>query len=176
MKVNLSKVLKDHWNTLRNMGEEKVSYFDVICFYVVPFFLGVLAFVAEIEFSQDVFSVSISIFAIFSALLLSVQVSMYGVFRSARKEHNDPVLCASDKVKENNIRILLKGINSNVSYLIFVSCFSVSIFLMFFASSVLARFEASISIFLYVHFLLTAAMVLKRAHEVFDAEYSDPIS
>lgn len=119
---------------------------------------------------------SISIFAIFSALLLSVQVSMYGVFRSARKEHNDPVLCASDKVKENNIRILLKEINSNVSYLIFVSCFSVSIFLMFFASSVLARFEASISIFLYVHFLLTAAMVLKRAHEVFDAEYSDPIS
>lgn len=51
MKVNLSKVLKDHWNTLRDMGEEKVSYFDVFCFYVVPFFLGVLAFVAEIEFS-----------------------------------------------------------------------------------------------------------------------------
>lgn len=47
--------------------------------------------------------------------------------------------------------------------------------LVFLAADILASVEAGALISIYLHFALTVAMVLKRAHEVFDAEYSKPL-
>ncbi len=100
---------------------------------------------------------------------------MYGVFRAERKSSNDAIMEDDAQRDAQNARELLREVNSNVSYLILLSCLAVTIFLMFFAGSLPEAIEAGILIALYIHFLLTVAMVLKRAHEIFDSEYSKPL-
>jgi hypothetical protein len=175
MKIGLTSVLKAHFETLRNLGDTKVSYLDILIFYGFPIALGIVSWFACLRLSSEVYSASISVFAIFSALLFSVQVAMYGVFRSDRKTTGDAILDRDQRKNAEDTRKLLREINANVSYLIFVSCVAVTIFLVFFAAPIPEVVEAGILIALYLHFLLTVAMVLKRSHEVFDAEYAKPL-
>lgn len=175
MKVSLTAILKAHFGTLKNVGDECLSLWDLLLFFGIPIITGFLSWLWCIHLSEDVFSVSISVFAIFSALLFSVQVAMYGVFRSDRKSTGDSILDGDEKKLAEETRELLREINANVSYLIFLSCAAVTIFLVFFAAPVPDKVEAAILIAVYLHFLLTVAMILKRAHEVFDAEYSKPL-
>lgn len=175
MKISLASVLTAHWKTLRNLGDEKTSLLDIFFFYGLPILAGIVVWLLCIKLSPEVYSVSISVFAIFSALLFSVQVAMYGVFRSDRKMTGDTILDRGERKTAEDTRGLLREINSNVSYLIFVSCLAVTVFLIFFAAPLPRNVEAAILIAVYLHFLLTVAMVLKRAHEVFDAEYAKPL-
>lgn len=175
MKISLSSVVWAHLETLRNFGEKNTSRIDILVFYIFPIAAGILSWYFCIELSSEVYSASISVFAIFSALLFSVQVAMYGVFRSDRKITRDAILERDERETAENTRQLLREINANVSYLIFISCVAVTVFLVFFAASIPEAVEAAILIALYLHFLLTVAMVLKRAHEVFDAEYAKPL-
>ncbi|MEI4234984.1 hypothetical protein [Roseovarius sp. D22-M7] len=175
MKVSVTSIVKAHLATLRNLGEETISVVDILIFYASPAIAGVISWYGGITLSSEVYSASISIFAIFSALLFSVQVAMYGVFRSDRKLTGDDILDRDELKTAEDTRQLLREINANVSYLILVSCIAVTILLIFFAAPIPETIEASILIALYLHFLLTVAMVLKRAHEVFDSEYAKPI-
>ena len=176
MKISLTSVIEAHLKTLRNLGETKASWLDIAIFYGLPITLGIVSWFFCIRLSSEVYSVSISIFAIFSALLFSVQVAMYGVFRSDRRISNDAILNRDERDTAQNTRQLLREINANVSYLIFVSCVAVTVFLVFFAAPISEIVEAATLVALYLHFLLTVAMVLKRAHEVFDAEYAKPLN
>ncbi|MFC5738649.1 hypothetical protein ACFPTV_13630 [Sinirhodobacter huangdaonensis] len=171
----MTAILKAHFGTLKNLGEERLSLWDMLLFFGIPIIAGFLSWLWCIHLSEDVFSVSISVFAIFSALLFSVQVAMYGVFRSDRKATGDSILDGEERKLAEETRELLREINANVSYLIFLSCAAVTIFLVFFAAPVPDRLEAAILIAVYLHFLLTVAMILKRAHEIFDAEYAKPL-
>ncbi|MEP0210752.1 MAG: hypothetical protein ABJ370_01875 [Paracoccaceae bacterium] len=175
MKISLSSVVWAHLKTLRNFDDENTSRIDVLVFFISPIVSGFLSWYLCIELTAEVYSSSISVFAIFSALLFSVQVAMYGVFRSDRKITGDAILERVERVTAEDTRKLLREINANVSYLIFISCVAVTVFLIFFAAPIPEAVEAAILIALYLHFLLTVAMVLKRAHEVFDAEYAKPL-
>ncbi|RKF16522.1 hypothetical protein D6850_02935 [Roseovarius spongiae] len=100
---------------------------------------------------------------------------MYGVFRADRKTTNDAILNEDEQRDAEETRRLLREVNANVSYLILLSCVGVTVIVVFVAAPIPTKFEAATLIFLYLHFLLTVAMVLKRAHEVFDAEYAIPL-
>ncbi len=175
MKISLSSVLQAHVGTLKNFGDTKLSYLDLFIFYGFPILAGALSWKLCLSLSSEVYSASISVFAIFSALLFSVQVAMYGVFRSERKVTGDSILDRGEREIAEDTRKLLREINANISYLILVSCIAVTVFLIFFAAPIPSEIEAAMLIAIYLHFLLTVAMVLKRAHEVFDAEYAKPL-
>ncbi|WP_276714986.1 hypothetical protein [Pseudooceanicola nitratireducens] len=175
MKVSPLAIFRAHFGTLKNLNEERISRLDLVVFFGVPIACGLASWYLCINLSEDVFSASISVFAIFSALLFSVQVAMYGVFRSDRKATGDRILDGDEKKLAEETRKLLREINANVSYLILLSCMAVTIFLVFFSASISNRLEAAILIAVYTHFLLTVSMVLKRAHEVFDSEYAKPL-
>lgn len=174
MKLNVWFIIVAHIKTLSIDGPDGTSHIsalDVFVFYLIPASLGCLAWYLCFDVRDAVYELSVSVFAIFSALLLSVQVAMYGVFRSERKQVNDKVLDAAAKEKIEVLRKVLREVNTNISYLILVSCFAVSLFLFFFAVTLPATIETGVLIFIYAHFILTIAMVLKRAHVVFDKEY-----
>lgn len=175
MKIGLRSVVTAHLQTLRNLGDEKASKFDLVVFFGIPLAAAAIVYFFDLTFSNDVFNASISVFAIFSALLFSVQVAMYGVFRADKKATGDAILDEDDRVSAEETRKLLREVNANVSYLILISCFAVTVFLVFFATKLPARIESATLILLYSHFLLTVAMVLKRAHEIFDSEYAKPL-
>jgi hypothetical protein len=177
MKINVWFIVSEHIKTLSvdgGNGESKKSAVDISIFYLLPLALGFFAWWFCFEVKEAVYELSVSVFAIFSALLLSVQVAMYGVFRSERKISNDKVIDEASKAKVDELRGLLCEINTNISYLILVSCIAVSIFLLFFAVRLPPSIETGLLIAIYAHFILTVAMVLKRAHLVFDAEYRSP--
>lgn len=174
MKVDVWFIVCEHIRTLTIDGVDgkpRNSLGDSLLFYALPLVLGGLAWWFCFEVREAVYELSVSVFAIFSALLLSVQVAMYGVFKSERKLSNDKVLDDASREKVEELRRLLREINTNISYLILLSCVAVSIFLVFFAISLPPSVETGILIAVYAHFILTVAMVLKRAHLVFDAEY-----
>ncbi len=175
MKISVGAIVNAHIATLRNVGANEVSKLDLTIFFAIPALLGLIAWYFGARLSDEVYSVSISVFSIFSALLFSAQVAMYGVFRADRKATGDAILEADAQVEAQNARELLREVNANVSYLILLSCVAVTTFLVFFAAPVPCSVEAGLLIGIYSHFLLTVAMVLKRAHEVFDSEYSKPL-
>ncbi|WP_155734819.1 hypothetical protein [Rhodovulum sulfidophilum] len=147
---------------------------DILAFYFLPALFGFSLFWFCVGLGDEVFGVSISVFSIFSALLFSAQVAMYGVFRADRKFSQDPITQAGEKDRLEEVRVLLREINTNISYLILVSFSSVTIFLALYVLDLPERLESAILGFLYLHFLLTLLMVIKRSHEVFDSEYAKP--
>jgi hypothetical protein len=175
MKVGLKSIISSHVATLKNVGDETTSRADLLLFFGLPLFGAIVCWYFCLKFTNEVYSASISVFAIFSALLFSVQVAMYGVFRSDRKSTGDKVLDADAQTYAEKARVLLREVNANISYLILISCISVTTFLIFVAAPISERVEAAGLVLLYSHFLLTVAMVLKRAHEIFDAEYAAPL-
>lgn len=175
MKISLVAVVKGHFSTLRNLDEDRMSRMDLFVFYVFPALIGLFCWYFCVVISASVYSASISVFAIFSALLFSVQVAMYGVFRTDRRKRDDMILEREEVETAENARKLLREINANVSYLIFVSGLAVTTILVCLAADIPKSAEAGALISIYLHFALTVAMVLKRAHEVFDAEYSKPL-
>lgn len=178
MKVNVWFIISQHFETLSTQcpdGRKRVSFADILLFFGAPIILGCIGFYLGIELKEAVFELSVSVFAIFSALLLSVQVAMYGVFKAERKALGDKVLDNDAAEKAEEMRILLREVNTNISYLILISCVSVSVFLLFFATNLPAWLKTGVLIAIYTHFILTLAMVLKRAHIVFDSEYRTSI-
>lgn len=175
MKVDPRAIVHAHIETLKDLESSEISVGDLITFYIIPVFLCLLTALFDLHVDDEVFSLSVSVFSIFSALLLSVQVAMYGVFKSDGPKYQDQILKLEARQRKENARILLREINANVSYLTLISCTAVTVFMVFFAVDFPTRFETAILVLVYSHFLLTIAMVVKRAHEVFDAEYSAPL-
>lgn len=172
MKISLYAIIIAHLSTLKDYRSGRTSLVDLCIFFGIPAILGALSFLLELTITNDFLDVLISAFSIFSALLFSAQIAIYGIFRADRRRQDDPIVRATERIKFAEVKIILREINANISYLIFISFVSVSLFLTFFAFLFNTHLEAALTTFFSVHFLLTAGMVLKRAHEVFDSEYS----
>ncbi|QDH74990.1 hypothetical protein FKQ52_09375 [Brevundimonas sp. M20] len=126
---------------------------------------------SSIKFDSNFYNVSITFFGIFIALLLNVQVAVFGIFQRKWEKPEDENLAEIQKSKLEQRRSLLGELNSNLSYLILISCFSLVTFLVFFVFPFRGSFSSVISCVLYGHFVLTLMMSVKRAHTLFQMEY-----
>ena len=68
-------------------------------------------------------------------------------------------------------RLLLSELNTNISYLILVSCSALILFLLFYSFPMPERFATAVTAFIYIHFILSLLMVIKRSHALFQLEY-----
>lgn len=77
-KINVTTVVKNH---LRTFKDEKGSWSkaDILTFFVVPLAFGVVVVWSQWQVPEKALELSISVFSIFAALLLSVQVALYSV-------------------------------------------------------------------------------------------------
>lgn len=170
MKIGFGNIISDHIATLQNAKTGRVSAIDIAVFYGAPLVLAVLVYLDHFEFSGDVFSQSIAVFSIFSALLFSVQVALFGIYTKKREEA-DEFSEAFSKKRLDARRELVRETNANISYLIVLSLLSVTVFLFAFSIKIFDRYEPAIAVFLYLHFVLTLLMIIKRVHALFDKEY-----
>ncbi|HBU99185.1 MAG TPA: hypothetical protein DEF21_14960 [Thalassospira lucentensis] len=164
-------IVGDHWATLKNVDGE-ASYIDFAILYVLPAVIASVAFLDVWPKDNSIYGVSISVFAIFSALLLNVQIAIFGIFQRKWRSTGDKVKDEKAKRKYISRKILLSQLNTNISYLIIISCLSVTVFLVFYVYPINSFSERYISVYVYVHFLLTLMMVIKRTHVLFQNEYS----
>ena len=171
MKVNVFHIVMSHVATLKVDGEKRFHRPDVLLFFIIPLLLAVVVWALDGTLDKDAFSVSISVFSIFSALLLNVQIALFSISQRQWKPNDDEL---SEQIKKGKIELrreLLGELNTNISYLIVVSCFSVTLFLFFFVVKQTDCFETPIAVVVYSHFFLTLLMVIKRAHALFQKEY-----
>ena len=173
MKINVSSVVRDHLRTLRNVESSRVDYVDLIIFYGTPIAVAVAAFYSGFCVTIDGYSVSITFFGIFLALLLNIQVAIFGIFQRKWDAPSDPRLAEMQRQNLADRRTLLKELNSNISYLTLISCTGLSAVLMFYVFKITNGFGPAFSAFVYVHFILTFIMIIKRSHALFQKEYRD---
>ncbi|MFE3837894.1 hypothetical protein [Pseudogemmobacter sonorensis] len=178
MKVDVTCILIDQWRTLGGSLLGWIS--DAFFFLVIPTLLAVLASRAGVTYSNEVYGYALTVFSIFSALLITAQIAIFGMFQKhadklkeiSASEGKPGSIAAvraaktTDRRKDN-----LKQLNSNISYLTLLSCVCATTVLAFLAFSLNGTLETVVSTFLYSHFAVSLAMVLKRFHIVFDDEY-----
>lgn len=168
-KINVSSVIKSHLDTLSEKG--RLIRDDLLIFYVLPVLLAVAVVVMKWEVPEKALELSISVFSIFAALLLSVQVAMYGVALRGISPPDDSKKAKHYEDLKANRDLLLKELNSNISYLILLSVITVTVTLVLFFLSPPRIYGSGLAICLYVHFFLTLLMVIKRSSIVFSREY-----
>jgi hypothetical protein len=142
-------------------------------FYTMPIFIGCAVYISHIKLEKDVYSVSITFFGIFLALLLNLQVAIFAIFQRKWNLPKDSRLKEIQKDTIQKRRELLSDLNANVSYLTMMSCINLVIMLFFYIYHTGTGWISAFTIALYVHFLLTLLMIIKRSHALFQKEYCD---
>jgi len=173
VKINVASIVRDHWATLYDVRSNRTNYTDVIVFYVLPILLGATAYTLSFKIKIDFYNVSITFFGIFLALLLNIQVAIFGIFQRKWETPNDDRQADTQRSELIDRRKLLSELNSNISYLTVVSCTALVVFIVFYVSENKEGVCPAISVTLYAHFILTFVMIAKRSHALFQKEYRD---
>ena len=177
MKIDVRYIIRDHLRTLRNADTGKTSAFDVLLFYFAPLAVAISAWWSHIDLKKaDAYNVSITFFGIFIALLLNLQMAIFAILQRKWEPSADDRMQPYQDEKFRNRQTLLAELNANLSYLILICCIALFAALVFFVREWNAGFGPAAMIFLYVHFLFTLIMIVKRSHVLFQTEYSQHTS
>lgn len=182
MKFDVRYVIFDHFATLRDSKGKKFSFLDLTFFYFAPISFGVFVYYLDsFTLSKEAYSLSVTFYGIFIALLLNMQVAIFGIFqrkniggsdKGVEKEDKKEIISSNDIVDLQDLRTTILGeTNSNISYLILVCCIALAIFFGFFVYEKPGRIQTAISVTINVHFLFTLLMIVKRVHVLFAEEY-----
>jgi hypothetical protein len=137
----------------------------------VPALISLLAVYFCVVVGNDVYSLAVSVFAIFAALLLSVQIALFGIFQRSWSAPVDKKLASKHSAALLHRRELLQELNTNISYLTVVCCVFIILLVCFYVMALWPDLELGVFCFLFFHFVLTLFMVIKRAHALFQKEY-----
>lgn len=169
-KINIMSVLAAHLDTFRE-DSGKLLKIDMFVFYVIPLAVACVLVFFKWQVPEKALELSISVFSIFAALLLSVQVALYSVsLRDISPPDDNKKLKSFEELKKIR-KTLIRELNNNISYLILLSVFTVTVTLLLFFMSAPRLYGSAIAVALYTHFFLTLIMVIKRASIVFSREY-----
>ena len=119
-KINIFPIIRDHLASLRDAHSKNASFFDYFIFYLVPFVIALGAYCTKFVIDRESYSASITFFGIFIALLLNIQMAMFGIYQRKWEVDDDEISAVVDEQKIETRRVLLGEINANVSYLIVV--------------------------------------------------------
>lgn len=169
-KINFLTIISSHIKTLRD-DNDHTQWDDVAVFYGFPLCVGIIAIFMCWQVPEKALELSISVFSIFAALLLSVQVALYSVSLRTIAEPDDPKKLKDYERRKKERNSMIKELNDNVSYLILLSVVILTFTLYLFFLPSPRYYGSAISITFYIHFLLTILMVVKRASIVFSREY-----
>jgi|LDZT01.1.fsa_nt_gi hypothetical protein len=178
-KINISRIIKDHINTLKDYETGKYYFWDFVLFFITPLIVSIILIKYHIIIDKDMANALITSLSIFAALLFNLLLLIYDITRKEVKRE----AARNNKVKTD----LLKQIFCNISFSILVSVFAISISLLIFLNislniTILERnlvvtntqIRCFLSIFIYyltTSFILTLFMVLKRIHVLLKGEF-----
>ncbi|MCT7373440.1 hypothetical protein [Chelativorans salis] len=169
-KINVFGIVSWHLNTLRN-EKGRLLWSDIGTFYGVPIAMGLVFFLLNWRIPKDAFGLSITVFSIFAALLLSVQVALYSVSLRPLLPPNDPKKIKNFEDLKRSRDSLIRELNDNISYLILLSVLFITMLLAAYVMRCQGPLVSGLVFALYVHFFLTLLMIVKRASIVFSREY-----
>ena len=173
MKINIVPIVRDHLKSLRNEKTGKLSYFDYFIFFGVPIILGVFVYRSALHLDRESYNASITFFGVFIALLLNIQIAIFSIYQRKWKQKQEDI---GAQIQDEDLEIrrrLLEQLNSNISYLVLICCLTLIIVLSSYIRNSDSSLTATITFGLYAHFILTMLMIVKRAHALFQREYTE---
>jgi hypothetical protein len=171
MKIDIRSIVRDHVKTLYDAHTGRLSKLDLVIFYAIPLVTSVMAYASDFALRTDAYNVSITFFGIFVALFLNIQVATFGILQRRWDKPTDVRLAQLQSETLADRRTLLTEINANLSYIVLVCCVALFSSLLFYIRDWRQGAAPCLLVFLYLHFLLTLIMIVKRAHALFHKEY-----
>ena len=175
LKIDVSSLVKQHYQTLRHDGTGKITKADIFSFFLLPFVLSILVMLTKIKLSGEFIDAIINFGAIFSALLMSVLVLVYDqdLKLEEKKELN------TDASLDNMFAVrseLLSQLYHNICFAIVSSLLVVVLSLLHIVFDSLNVFSANVwvvsplIIFVLANMVLTTIMIVKRMHSLLDTK------
>jgi hypothetical protein len=168
-KINIVKILKDHFKTLKNTNTNKISLSDYFMFFILPLIFALIYYYFDITMSDDLIKSLLTIFSVFVGLLFNLLILIYDIVnKNNHKNKNEPHTNMPIRKK------FLQEIFSNISFTIFMSIVIVILLLVTFTNNCFIKSASSLlSVYLMFLFILTLLMILKRIHVLLSKEFSE---
>jgi uncharacterized integral membrane protein len=167
-KINVLRIVADHFRTLKDYRTNKLSFGDLIVFCALPLLIaGALSWWGKV-LSVDTINVLIQAFAILVGLLLNLLVLVFTVIRRETSTAANPNLALQEETKLT----VLKQTFANLSYSVLLGL--VIALLLLLALRHNSTVVGLATFFIYagsIHFVLTLLMVLKRVHSLLGREF-----
>lgn len=171
-KIDLWLILSRHVSSLLERDDGRWPVSEYIIFFVMPVVGGWL-FALDVPRLGDAFyGAVISCYSIFAALLLSVQMALFGIFQR-RSNAAGGKGKVSEEMRLENRRTLIRELNANVSFLIALSVMGAMISVFFLTMKTWDALEVFLSTAIVLHFMVNLLVVIKRAYVLFDKEYEN---
>jgi hypothetical protein len=171
-KINVFRIVKDHFGTLRDYRTGEMSLSDVSLFIGAPLALGGLVWWKHFNFDATVLNGMLAAFSIFAGLLLNLLVLVFSFAGNPRFVGSDPATVTR--------RRLILEIHENLSFSILVAIAVAVLSLAGLCEMKYAQSKDSNPIIsvgtaiLLGNFILTLLMVLKRIHILLSTEFERP--
>ncbi len=168
-KIDVTRIIKDHWATLCDDRNNRYSVRDFLTFYGLPALVGASLIWFGVLFGKTISSALTTAFSVFAALLFNLLILIYDIV--SKSNGNKNVFSLKSK--------FLRQIYSNISYSVLVSV-SIIVFLLLYylvfslGYQRLSYVAAFLVYTLAGNFILTLLMVLKRVHILLSDELESP--
>ena len=162
-KIDITDIFCDHINTLKNSRTKKISFTDLLIFFISPLFISSLLLYKEISINSQFATVLLACFSIFTALLFNLLLLIFDIASKVRN---------SNKISDSDLKLfysVLKEVYVNVSFCISISVIVIVILSGFFIGVQSKLYLSIISFFSYaisLNFMLTLLMILKRIYRL----------
>lgn len=169
-KINVSHIINEHFDTLKDDGSAKLSRSDLLTFVAIPFVIATGFAWFGIKLSDNLTALLVNLGSIMTALLLSVLVLVY--------DQNSKIKDSPDTTFKKIKLDIVNELYANISYAILVA---ITLVMVCFGHSVVAQnaiagvdigiyLTTPILVFMVLNLLLTILMIVKRIHALLNAE------
>lgn len=163
-RINIGKIISDHFRTLRKLGSEsnRIYYIDFILFILLPVGVAILSVYLDFNLQKHVNNL-IAAISIFGGFLFNLLAIIYSQIDKIR----------NDATSENNVlkKTFVREIHINISFNIVLAIFLVVTLLIFSAeiniigyTDLIRQVFLSLNMFLLSLFGLTLLMILNRVY------------
>ncbi len=162
-KINIKKIVIDHFKTLRDANSERISISDLALFFIIPFAASTaIVFYFGILLSDNLINILITSLSIFVGLLLNLLVIIFDVVTKLKENGNQETL----KKK------FLKEIYSNISFSILLSIVAILFLVLSLTDNCYFKSVTNvITDALLLFFGITLLMILRRVHILLSNEF-----
>ncbi|HLO43782.1 MAG TPA: hypothetical protein VK175_05565 [Leadbetterella sp.] len=159
-KINISKIVKNHFSTLINANSGKPDWDDLLTFYGLPIIATSTLTIIGIKLNSEATNIIITTLSIFVGLMFNIIVLLFDIVKRD----------ASRAIKN----LILKQLLENISFAIILSILAILMTLITYSNNfIIKSISTCITYYLLTLFLITLLMILKRMYNVFKNEIEE---
>lgn len=171
MKINVIDIVVAHAKSMASASTLIAQIVDIFIIFVLPVIIGIASSGLIKALDQSFYGVSVSVFAVFAALLLNTQIAIFGIYGRTPPPPSNEKETAAFKARLKMRNSLIAELNVNVSYLMIFAVVALFLCGIFYIFDFGSNFETILAVSIYSHFSITMIVVIKRSHALFAYEY-----